>query len=329
MKVLVIGGTRNLGHHLVHALVDAGHRVTTFNRGETADELPDEVDRLHGDRADPAHLARGVGERSFDACVDTIALRPGDTRAAIDALDGKVGHYVHISTGQVYLVRAGCPVPAREEDYEGPLKEPPPGDSWEAPEYRYGVEKRACEDVLEEAWATRRFPATRLRPAMIHGPRDHHHRLHGMVHRLLDDDPLVVPLERGPHLRHVHVEDVVDAILVSIEEGVGRGAAYNLAQDDLWSHQELLDRMGEELGVEPDVVRLSREELVEAGVFPGCAPFTNPWMSVLDNGKAKSELGFEPRGFDDYLPELVATFREAPPPEGFAEERERERALVG
>ena len=37
MDVLLIGGTRNIGHHLAIALTDHGHRVTTFNRGRTPD----------------------------------------------------------------------------------------------------------------------------------------------------------------------------------------------------------------------------------------------------------------------------------------------------
>lgn len=328
MRVLVIGGSRNVGHHLVHALLERGHDVTTFNRGTTPDDLPDAVERLHGDRTDPAHLAREIGNRGFEACVDTIAMREGDTRAAIDVLDGRVDHYVHLSTGQVYLVRAGSPVPAREEDYEGPLVEPPPGDSWEAPEHRYGIEKRACEDALAEAWASRGFPSTRLRLPMIHGPRDHYRRIHGYVLRLTDDHPLLVPLERGPRLRHLYVEDLVDAILDLIESGRGIGSAYNLSQDDEWTFGEFLDRMDELLDAEPDVVRLPREELAAAGVFPACSPFSNPWMSVLDNVRAKEELGFEPRGFEEYLPGLVEHFRKEPPYPGYEERRTQEVELA-
>lgn len=330
MDVLVIGGTRNVGHHLAVALSDLGHRVTTLNRGRTPDELGDRVDRLRADRTDPGQLARALGHLSFDACVDTIAMRGGDTRTAIGALDGRIGHYVHLSTGQVYLVRDGCPVPAREEDYEGPLIDPPPGDSWESGEWRYGIEKRECEDELEEAWAGRRFPATRLRLPMIHGPRDHYGRIHGLVRRLLDGGPLLVPVEGGPRIRHVHQADVVAAILRLIETGAGKGSAYNLAQDDLWTLDDFLDRVAGLLGIEPDIVRVPRAELETAGLFPACAPFANPWMSILDNRRAKEELGLGFAGFDEYLPELVAHFRDPflEPPATYSGQRAREIALA-
>jgi nucleoside-diphosphate-sugar epimerase len=330
MDILLIGGTRNVGHHLAVALADLGHRVTILNRGWTPDDLGDRVERLRADRTAPDQLARALAGRSFDACVDTIAMRGGDTRTAIEALDGRIGHYVHLSTGQVYLVRADCPVPAREEDYDGPLVDPPPDGSWEGAEWRYGVEKRECEDELEEAWASRRFPGTRLRLPMIHGPRDHYGRIHGLVRRLLDGGPLLVPLESGPGIRHVHQADVVAAILRLLETGAGKGAAYNVAQDDLWTLDAFLSRVAALLGVEPDVVPVPRAELEAAELFPACAPFANPWMSILDNRRAKEELGLGFASFDDYLPELVKLFRDPSldPPATYAGQRGREIALA-
>lgn len=330
MDVLLIGGTRNVGHHLAVALTDRGHRVTTLNRGRTPDELGGRVERLHGDRTDPVQIVRVLGRRSFDACVDLIAMRGGDTRVAIETLNGRVDHYVHFSTGQVYLVREACPVPAREEDYDGPLVEAPPGNSWESGEWRYGIEKRECEDLLADAWTSRRFPGIRLRLPMIHGERDHYGRIHGYVRRLLDGGPLLIPLEGGPDLRHVHQADVVTAVVGILESGAGKGRAYNLAQNDLWTLDEFLDRLAAILEVEPDIVRLPRAELEAAGVFPGCSPFSNPWMSVLENHRVKVELGLRFAGFDDYLPGLVDRFRDPDlePPPAYARQREREKALA-
>lgn len=330
MDVLLIGGTRNVGHHLAVALSEQGHRVTILNRGLTPDELGDRVERLRADRTDPDELARAVGSHSFDACVDTIALRGGDTRAAVQALEGRIGHYVHLSTGQVYLVRQGCPVPAREEDYVGPLVDPPPEDSWERAEWRYGIEKRECEDILEEAWEKWGFPATRLRLPMIHGPRDHYGRVHGLVRRMLDGGPLLVPAEGGPPIRHVHQSDAVAAIQVLLDTGTGKGEAYNIAQDDAWTLEELLTRVAGLLGVEIDIVYPRRAELESEGLFPACCPFANPWMSVLDNRRAREELGMAFAGFDDYLPDLVERFRDyglAPPP-AYSRQRQREKTLA-
>ena len=328
MRILVIGGTLFMGPRLVRSLVERGHEVSTFHRGTTPGDLPSAVERLRGDRSDPAQLQRAIAGRSFDACVDTIAMRGADTASAIEILYGRVGHYVHFSTGQVYLVRRNCPAPAREEDYAGPLGTPPDPAAWDAGQWTYGIEKRACEDLLEEAWSARRFPATRLRLTMVHGVDDPRGRVHAYVLRLLDGGPLLVPSEPSPPIRPIHAGAVVELVVRIVEEGSGKGAAYNLAQDEAWTHDALIGRLAGMLGVEPAIERRPREELVGGGVFPACAPLANPWMSLLDPGRAARELGFRPGTFSDWLPGLVETAAARPAPEGFAEMRARELALV-
>lgn len=272
---------------------------------------------------------KALGGRDFDAVVDTIAMRPEETIDALDVLDGRIGHYVHFSTGQVYLVREDCSSPAREGDYQGPLL-PCPSSEWEKREWQYGIDKRGCEDLLAEAWATRGFPSTRLRLPMIHGERDHYGRIHGYVLRLLDGGPIVVPEEAGPPLKHIDQRDVVTAIVKIVEDGLGHGEAYNLAQDGAWTLERFIEALGELVGVAPKVVRWPRAALQEAEVFPGCSPHSNPWMSVLDNQRAKEELGLSFAGFEEYLPRLAAHFvdPDLSPPQAYSDPRKRELALT-
>lgn len=142
--------------------MEAGHHVIVFNRGQTPDELPADVTRLHGDRSDPTQLAQALGSRSFDAVVDTTLYNGITARAIAQLLDGRVGHYLCLSTGQVYLVRRGLQRPFAEEHYEGPLTDAPAPGTRDDEEWLYGVEKRHAEDALAHAWDTRRFPYTCL-----------------------------------------------------------------------------------------------------------------------------------------------------------------------
>jgi hypothetical protein len=68
---------------------------------------------------------------------------------------------------------------------------------------------------------------------------------------------------------------------------------------------------------------------VQAGAFPACAPLAHPWMSVLDPGRARSELGIRPGRFADWLPETVDRLAGRPAPAGYDAARARERALAG
>src|ERR1700742_5118235 len=100
MRSLILGGTRNLGPLIVQELLQQGHEVAVFNRGQTKDDLPEEVERLRGDRTDPAQLKQALGGREFDVVVDTTLYNGVEAKAAVDLFSGRVGRYIFLSTGQ-------------------------------------------------------------------------------------------------------------------------------------------------------------------------------------------------------------------------------------
>jgi 2'-hydroxyisoflavone reductase len=50
MRILIIGGTRFLGRHLVDAALARNHEVTLFNRGKSNRDLFPELETILGDR---------------------------------------------------------------------------------------------------------------------------------------------------------------------------------------------------------------------------------------------------------------------------------------
>ena len=302
--------------------------MTLFNRG-TPDALGDRVERLRGDRT-TADFDRLLAGRSFDAAVDFAAFDGADGRRAAAVLGGRVGHYVVISTGQVYLVREGCPRPACEADYDGPVM-PEPADGYDKGQWDYGVKKRALEDALAEAWEKDRFPATRLRIPMVNGERDHFRRLERYLWRMLDGGPVLLPGGGDRATRHVYSGAVVKAILALLGRADTFGQAYNLAQDETPTLRELLTLVAERLGAPARLVDVPVESVRAASLDPlMLSPFSGTWMSVLDPARAKAELGFRHEPFVSYLDKIVTTFLAHPradPPPGY-EHRPAELALV-
>ena len=88
-----------------------GHRITLLNRGRTADPFGTRVSRVIGDRSDPETIQRAVARRDFDVVVDVIGFREEDTHAAVEKLSGRIGHFIHVSTASVYLIRDRLAVP--------------------------------------------------------------------------------------------------------------------------------------------------------------------------------------------------------------------------
>src|SRR5687767_14425534 len=212
MDILVIGGTRNVGHFLTLELLRNGHRVTVFNRGKTPDELPPDVQRIRGDRSDPSHLTRALAGRSFDVVVDMALYNAADAKIITGLLDGRVGQYLFLSTGQVYLVREESPRPFAENAAERPILPAPRPGTRDYEEWLYGVNKSEAEEILMIAWQTRKFPVTILRLPMVNSERDHFHRIHGYLLRMRDGGPILLPTEKHRLLRHVYAADVLQAI---------------------------------------------------------------------------------------------------------------------
>jgi nucleoside-diphosphate-sugar epimerase len=55
MKILIMGGTRFIGVSLTKVLVEQGHEVVLFNRGNKPAPVAG-VQQIHGDRTDPGQL---------------------------------------------------------------------------------------------------------------------------------------------------------------------------------------------------------------------------------------------------------------------------------
>jgi len=329
MRVLIIGGTRNLGPSIVQALMARGDSVTVFHRGLTQAELPCGVEILHGDRSDFASLERALGGRDFEAVVDTTLYNGRDAQAAVRLFSGRVGRYIFLSTGQVYLVRQGLARPFCEENYAGPLiPEPLCEHPFDHENWQYGVDKRAAEDVLSLA-AESGFSVTILRLPMVNSERDHFHRIPGYLWRLRDGGPLLIPDDDGLSLRHVYGEDVVAAILACLDRPFPAGRAINISQDETLSLRQFLELLAEHQSHGRLVLApVPRQVLEAANLLPDCSPFSDPWMSSLTNERSRSELGMTYTPVRVYLSRLVEHFRSCQlEPPGYAQ-RLRELELA-
>jgi nucleoside-diphosphate-sugar epimerase len=313
MRVLVVGGTRFLGHELSWRLLAAGHRVTLFNRGTLPDTFGPRVERLRGDRT-TADFARLLAGREWDAAVDFAAFDGRDGRQAAEVLDGRVGHYVAISTGQVYLVREERrAAPATESDFDGPVMRAPV-DPFDRGQWDYGMGKREMEDALADAWVKRRFPATRLRIPMVNGERDHFRRLERYLWRFIDGGPVLLPGGGERRVRHVYSGSVVKLVLSILGAAETFGGAWNLAQDETPTLRELLALLARSLGTEPRLVDVPEQSVLSAGLDPLLfSPFSGHWMSFLDPSRARQELGFRHEPLPVYVDRIVASFLAHPP----------------
>lgn len=333
--ILILGGTRNLGHVTAMALLETRHNVTVMNRGITPDDLPEEVSRLRADRADSDQMRHAVNDLDFDLVLDTTTYTGTDARSAIDIFRGRVGRYVFVSTGQVYLVREGISPPFREESYDGPVIPEPPRASDDYDSWAYGAWKRDAEDEFASAFAGDGFPVTTIRLPMVASQRDHYGRIQAYLARLLDGNAILVPEERGLPLRHVYVGDVARFIVELISSRNGLGRAYNISYGESMSVIQFLDMLAAVVKRPLDLQHVPRADLTEAGLLPHCSPFSGRWMSELDNSRSLGELGEGKISYTTpgaYLPMLAEDYirrwqRNNMVPSGY-DQRPREKEFV-
>ena len=196
MKLLILGGTRFVGRHIVHAAQERGHAVTLFNRGQTNPGLFDDVEQLRGDRDGDLSALDG---RRWDAVIDTSGYVPRVVRASAERLAGAVDHYTFISSLSVYddLSVEGLDESSPVGTIDDPTVEEVTGET-------YGPLKALCEQVVEEVYGDGGLV---IRPGVVVGPHDPTDRFTYWPVRVARGGDVLAP---GPPERRVQFIDARD-----------------------------------------------------------------------------------------------------------------------
>jgi 2'-hydroxyisoflavone reductase len=197
MRLLVLGGTVFVGRAIVADALRSGAEVTLFGRGKSGGDLFPGVPRLVGDRDTGDYAALRDG--SWDAVVDVSGYVPRHVGQAMDALGGRAGRYLFISSHAVYR-HDGVPAGSTEDT----PRRPPRRDTEDLGGGNYGPLKVACEDDVLARYGSR---ATIVRPGKVAGPHDWQPGLTYWVRRAARGGRVALP---GDPQQPVQVIDVRD-----------------------------------------------------------------------------------------------------------------------
>lgn len=269
MRILIIGGTRFVGRHLVAAATAGGHEVTVLHRGIDCSGAPG-AEHLHADRdGDLGVLADG----QWDATVDVCAYWPHQVTALADALGERGGRHVLISTVSVY---ADAPQPGLDE--QAPLVAPLGLDGSAPPidEETYGGLKAGCEYV-----AGRRHAGGLLviRPTYVIGPYDPTARFPYWVDRLARGGAVLCPGSPEVPFQYIDARDLA-LLTVNLLEVGDEGSIHVVHPPEPYSFGEMLEAV--RTAVAPAGTRLEwvpSAWLVARGVTPAMLPL---WSGVDD-----------------------------------------------
>jgi UDP-glucose 4-epimerase len=309
VRILVTGGAGFIGSHVVDAYIAAGHEVAVLDNFSTGrQENVNSSARVHrADLREPAaveqavasfkpeivnhHAAqsevpRSVADPGYDAHVNVV----GGLNLLKSCVDHSVRKVIFSSTGGALYGEPDI-VPAGEDHPVRPLSP-------------YGTSKFAFEQYLGTFQRTFGLAYTVLRYANIYGARQDFYAEEGRVvaifaSRMLALRPVTIDGTGGQSRDMLHVGDVASANLAALDKG--EGGTYHIST-------------GVPVTVNDLFRKLAHLTAYRTQPMYGPARKGDVYRIALANGRAKAELGWEPRitleeGLSltvDYFREMVA-----------------------
>ncbi len=208
MRILIIGGTRFVGRHLVEAALARNHEVTLFHRGITNPGLFPQVETILGDREKDIEKLNG---HFWEAVIDTCGYIPRLVRLSAEVLKDNATHYVFISTISVYkdISKIGI----RESD---PVAKIQDETTEEVTSETYGPLKALCEQAVHDSFGRERTLI--IRPGLIAGPYDPTDRFTYWPVRVARGGEVFAPETPEAPIQIIDARDLAEFVVNLIEE---------------------------------------------------------------------------------------------------------------
>lgn len=287
MKILVIGGSYFYGRVFVMEAAKE-HDITVVNRGTYSMESFG-VTQVTGNRGD-ASLWQAV-TTDYDVLVDFCGYNEGDVANVLEHIAGRIGHYIFISTVDVY--QRGL---SGYKDESTPLETRRfPG---EAGEYIMG--KVALERELAQVCGQRDIPYTILRPAILYGPFNYAPRESVFIQLMVQQGLLPRITDADGRFQLIYVKDAAQAVIKCMGNDKAFGQSYNLCGDEVVIYDMLADALLKGAGkIKKDrketpirQLPMTVQEAEQQGL-PLSFPVTEAETELCSNEKSKAELGME------------------------------------
>jgi nucleoside-diphosphate-sugar epimerase len=283
MRILVMGGTRFIGVYLTQALVQQGHEVVLFNRGNRPSPIPG-LKIIQGDRTQPDSLIQTLQGETFDAIFDNNGRELSDTKTLADLFKGRLQHFIYMSSAGVY----------RKSDLMPHVE----GDAIDPNSRHKG--KHETESYL----MGQGIPVTSIRPTYIYGPQNYNDLEAWFFDRLTRDRPIPIP-GNGTHFTQFgHVQDLAVAMTKVLGNKQAIGQIYNISGDRYVTFDGLARQCAIACGKDPERLNLVHYDpkQFDFGKRKAFPMRVQHFFAAID--KAKTELHWQPefdlvRGLQD------------------------------
>ena len=280
MKILVLGGTRFFGIHMVKDLLSKGHDVTIATRGKTKDEFGDAVSRIIFERTDERSVKEAIAGTHYDVIIDKIAYCSNDIKYVMDNAD--CDKYIYMSSTSVYKPKR---IDTKETDFDG-LN---PKLVWcDRGAFPYEEIKRQAEYALWQQYSNKNWGAVRY-PFAI-GRDDYTNRLFFYVEHVMKGIPMKID-NLGCQMGFIRSDEAGKFLSFLCEQDFS--GAINGSSSGTISINEILNYIEEKTGKSPIITEDGDE-----------APYNGEPEYSINTEKATS-LGFRFSNLSDWIYDLI------------------------
>ncbi len=227
-----MGGTRFVGRALVKKLIKKGYDLTVFTRGKNP--VPKNVLHIEGDRdSDELNKLKGM---KFDVIIDSSGRTLNQTKNVIDITGPPLHRFLYVSSAGIY-----------KDCFSLPLDEGSKID-----ESSRHIGKAHTEEWLKQSG----IPFTIFRPTYIYGPGNYNPIEEWFFDRIVHNRPIPMPLDGSTITQLGHVEDLADAMLISLEKNVAKDSIYNCSGKKGITFKGLIYAASIACGKDPNEIKL-------------------------------------------------------------------------
>lgn len=280
MEILVIGGTRYFGIHMVNKLLEQGYKVTIATRGKTQDNYRDKVERIILQRTNQESVREALIGKHFDVVIDKIAYCSNDIKYVMDVVD--CDKYIYMSSTSVYDPKV---INTRENDFDAMAKEL----IWcDRKDFPYEEIKRQAECALWQAYPDKNWIAVRY-PFAI-GKDDYTKRLQFYVEHVMNEQPMFVD-NIDCQIGYIRSDEAGEFLAYLVDKDV-KGAINGSAKGTI-SLREIINYVEAKTG---------KKAILSEDGEP--APYNGEPEYSINTEKAES-LGYQFSVLEDWIYELI------------------------
>jgi len=235
MRILIMGGTRFIGVYLTQILIEQGHEVVLFNRGNRPAPVPT-IKTIIGDRTDADQLKQKLSTETFDIIFDNNGRKLTDTQPLADIFQNQVQQFIYMSSAGVYLKSDQMP------HVEGDAVDP--------------KSRHLGKNETETYLMQKELPFTSIRPTYIYGPGNYNDLEAWFFDRIVRNRPIPIP-GNGLHITQLgHVKDLAKAMSQVVGNPRAVGQVYNISGDRFVTFDGLARGCAVAAGKSPDEVKI-------------------------------------------------------------------------